>query len=947
MKSRNKFPFEKFFQGRFLFFLFWAFTGPFFSTIAQPFIDVFRIQPAQRDFHFHKTAEIARRGFLQNNTTSDTLPIPFFDDFSRPDLTWTPSRFWYGFAIRSIKFLDASNARAYGHQGISLRTGNRGSTWQRSNNSNSINFHSVSFPSPAIAWSCGKGGWLGFSLDSGITWNQLVSPAGTASLEKISFISQGTGMLIDSAGTLYRTANGGSSWSNPTFSGVPGFRARTVVFLNQSIVVAAGDSSRTAYSDDAGLSFTVSAQPFGRNRHFRNIRFVDGISGLAIGDSGMVFKTLSSGSSWFPLSLISEETILDAGINPANKNICWLVGTRGALFHSQNGGNSWKKVNSGTKEDLLCIDLVNEFRGWIGTSGGRLHQVSYDPLRPYSLLWESGSGALVNNGFSPRPLGFGVATLDGLNSRGEPYSLVTNSSGQCDSLTSARLDLQNFQSVPLFLSFYYQPGTGFIQLIPDEEDSLAVQFQAKSGRWISLWNVKGKGDSIRDTPFRYVSLTIPDSLKYRGSRFRFVNFGNQNGNFDNWNLDYIRLDSEHDAFDSLAPDYAMASLSRRMIKRWSALPLEQFRFAIENNLPIFEESIRSTAVNLNPGPANLGGSFFLNLVVPDTIKNLVSLQANSVSGLENPFGPGIFYRNLSVQTAAFQSLVRTNQYSTFEYGVGLSPDPQANRFSANDSLKSTFNVSTVMAYDDGGAELIFGVGGNGSKGMVKYYLPVTDTLTDIQLNFIRTPQNLQQTISFALLLYDSLDPASNYPPDNVLPLIRKTFILPPADSLNQFTTFSLRDDGNLQRRILEGGKSFFIGWQQGLIDNANEVRVGLDVNTKTPSVVFYQVGGQWLAWNDSLTPMIRPVFGSELVTSVKDKIGKPQSPFYPNPAHDAFCNRLAFSRLEIRDITGKIVFEKSEGVSGEIIRPALPSGLYFLRWMENGRNPVVQKMLME
>jgi hypothetical protein len=73
----------------------------------------------------------------------------------------------------------------------------------------------------------------------------------------------------------------------------------------------------------------------------------------------------------------------------------------------------------------------------------------------------------------------------------------------------------------------------------------------------------------------------------------------------------------------------------------------------------------------------------------------------------------------------------------------------------------------------------------------------------------------------------------------------------------------------------------------------------------------------------------------------------PQSPFYPNPARDAFCNRLAFSRLEIRDITGKIVFEKSEGGAGEMIRPALPSGLYFLRWMENGRKPVVQKMLME
>lgn len=919
----------------------------FFPVDAQPFIESLSLNPVQRDFYYFKSAEISKRGFLQKSTTSDTIPIPFFDDFSRPDLSWAPSRFWYGFAIRSIKFLDASNARAFGHRGISLRTTNRGSTWEQNSNGTSPDFHSVSFPSASIAWSCGAGGWLAFSADSGKTWTQVTSPGGNARLDKISFSNQNSGLLIDSAGNLYRTSDGGANWSNPVFSSGSTFRARSVIFVNDNRVVAVGDSSRTAYSDDGGATFSVNSQYFGRNRHFRNVRFVDGNFGLATGDSGLVFKTLNSGSSWFPLQLISQETVFDAGINPANKNFCWLVGSKGALFHSQNGGNSWTQIASGTREDLLCIDLVNEFRGWIGTNGGRLHQVSYDPLRPYSLLWESGSGVFVNNGYSPRPLSLGVATLDGLNSRGEPYSLTVNSSGRCDSLTSASLDLGDFQNVPLFLSFYYQPGTGFIQLIPDEEDSLVVQLKGKNGHWHSLWNVKGRGDSILSSPFRYVSLLVPDSLKYRGSRFRFVNFGNQNGSNDIWNLDYIRLDTEHDKTDSLASDYALSKLSRRMVKKWSALPLEQFQYALENNLPLFESDIRTSAANLNPGPANLSGGFFVNRITRDSVQNIVNLPATDVIGLENPFAPGISFRNLSVPASQFQSQIRTSKYATFEYGIGLSPDPAANRFTGNDSLRTTFNVSTVMACDDGSAELIGGIGGNGSKGLIKFDLLTSDTLTDVQLFFARTPLNLQQTISFSLLLYDSLNPDQNYPSDNLLPLVRKTFILPTSDSLNQFLTFSLRDDENLQKRILKGGKSFYIGWQQGLIDNSNEVRIGLDINNFTPSSFFYQIGGQWFTWTDSLTWMIRPVFGPEFVTSVKDKIGKPESPFYPNPAQGGFRNKLNFSQLEIRDVTGRKLFEKELGVAGEIIRPELPPGLYFLHWLEGGRRPVVQKMMLE
>jgi hypothetical protein len=133
-----------------------------------------------------------------------------------------------------------------------------------------------------------------------------------------------------------------------------------------------------------------------------------------------------------------------------------------------------------------------------------------------------------------------------------------------------------------------------------------------------------------------------------------------------------------------------------------------------------------------------------------------------------------------------------------------------------------------------------------------------------------------------------------------------------------------------------------------LIDDGNEVRIGCDINTISPSVFFYKTGGEWKAWNtDSLTLMIRPVFGPEFVTSVKSLLTAARYPFYPNPAQSAFRNSRDFSALNIRDISGKTVFELAEGRAGEMLRPELPPGMYFLHWLEEGRRPVVQKIILE
>ncbi|MFV0389148.1 MAG: WD40/YVTN/BNR-like repeat-containing protein [Pyrinomonadaceae bacterium] len=46
-------------------------------------------------------------------------------------------------------------------------------------------------------------------------------------------------------------------------------------------------------------------------------------------------------------------------------NTGWLGGSRGTLFKSIDGGNTWKKIDGVTKDNIVQIRFINEKEGWI------------------------------------------------------------------------------------------------------------------------------------------------------------------------------------------------------------------------------------------------------------------------------------------------------------------------------------------------------------------------------------------------------------------------------------------------------------------------------------------------------------------------------------------------------------------------------------------------------
>jgi len=170
---------------------------------------------------------------------------------------------------------------------------------------------------------------------------------------------------------------------------------------------------------------------------------------------------------------------------------------------------------------------------------------------PDPMLWTD-STVYINRTLAKNPPTMGVASFDGLNGEGQPWSPAnvgeedTRSSLLCDMLTAQPIDLSNVNDPKdLFLSFFYQPGGNASK--PEIDDSLLLEVKTNADEWETIWRHKG----VENQEFKSVLLHLGDSAKYLHPdfQFRFINYATPTGYNDFWHIDYVDL-SERNSISS-------------------------------------------------------------------------------------------------------------------------------------------------------------------------------------------------------------------------------------------------------------------------------------------------------------------------------------------------------------------------------------------------------------
>lgn len=542
-------------------------------------------------------------------------------------------------------------------------------------------------------------------------------------------------------------------------------------------------------------------------------------------------------------------------------------------------------------------------------------------------LWQS-HGVLHNYTYSVNPITLGVATFDGLDSNGIPYdpTMNPNSYQIADILESKPLYLStkegggNYSPVSdtsIWFSFYYQPqGLGDS---PEPDDSLVLQFYSPfTKKWTTQW--KQDGGPVKG--FSNVSINIRNPIYFQdGFKFRFLNYASVSGNFDHWNIDYVRLDELRSAGDSTAiDDVALLDAGQSLLKEYSQMPWSHYQ-ASTTNLMTDKTSVRYR--NLWDQTTIVTTSFHAY----DDGNMLFSGSLNTT-----PIVPSFSVLEKEILVSNSYPTTGNDTVKSFHVKYWIQPGSDTN--TTNDTAFFHQQFGTQYAYDDGSAESAYFVTSAGAAIAVEYTLAKPDSLRAINIYFPRSFENILDR-TFRLTVWESLSPEK---------ILYSGLLEFPVYAAGRDLIQGIKLDAPL---AVQG--TIYIG----IVQTDERIFIGFDQNNDSQSKNFYRISGQWSNTSYPGSLFIRPEFGlftNPWPVSVEEQGPTNEFDFnlYPNPANDQIHVDLGFGEYELilRSILGVQIQNFRAYDFATISTSHLPSGMYVLEVFDPMRGQRKSKKLL-
>ncbi len=528
----------------------------------------------------------------------------------------------------------------------------------------------------------------------------------------------------------------------------------------------------------------------------------------------------------------------------------------------------------------------------------------------------------INNNYSDKQITTGVATFDAIDNKGRLYETAISSGFEGDVLTSQPINLEYSATDNIMLSFYYQAGG--LGDMPEENDSLTLHFLAPDeNKWYSVWRTRGGGDDS----FRQAFVTIDRQRFLKKSfRFRFINYvtispqtSDQSmiGNSDHWNLDYVYLNRNREAGDTVYSDVAFRTGIRSLLKTHESLPLNHFR----------EIELQEMGAYIPVHYRNNDG------IVRNVTRNFEIWNVNENS-LAHSFTAGA---------------VNIDPYTNVDYNAGLiytysSGNPDSARFrvtgvlktdefdpKGNDTIVYYQVFKNYIAFDDGTAEMGYGINGLGSRNAMvasRFTAYVPDTIRSVRICFNDSYRDANKR-AFDLIIWDD----NKGIPGNIL-YRSDEVLVEQTGAINGFYNYGIIDGVPVDG-------VFYIGWKQR---SETFLNAGLDINTAQKGRQLYWLNGEWNQSQVTGTIMIRPVLGMpEKTTSIDEHVIKSLSAVTvaPNPASDYITittddtSDPSHTMITITDLYGREILKCQN--TGPVNISSLKPGLYIVMTSVSGR----------
>ena len=229
-------------------------------------------------------------------------------------------------------------------------------------------------------WVGGDNGFLSYTDDGGASWVERRIDT-QKSINDIYFVSKDSGFVL-AGGTIFNTLDGGHNWreahkflSSEFQGGVPELYSLRFNGRKRGWVVGSisrGDiviGSLLAITRDGGTSWQL--QDARTQSELIHLDFVDDKHGWIVGTQGAILHTDDAGETWTPQASQTKLTLYHVDFR--NEKHGLAVGEHGTILTTEDGGHTWTRVFSPVRYTLLSVQFVGDQESWIvGRNGAVL-----------------------------------------------------------------------------------------------------------------------------------------------------------------------------------------------------------------------------------------------------------------------------------------------------------------------------------------------------------------------------------------------------------------------------------------------------------------------------------------------------------------------------------------------------------------------------------------------
>lgn len=526
------------------------------------------------------------------------------------------------------------------------------------------------------------------------------------------------------------------------------------------------------------------------------------------------------------------------------------------------------------------------------------------------------------------PWSLGVATFDGLDENGFPYSFASTTSGSADVLTSKTIDLSsNIPNDSIYLSFLVQPkGLGDE---PEASDSIVLEFYNQAlDSWNLMW--KMNGGPLSDFKIGHIKITQSAYLT-NGFKFRFRNIGGLSGMLDEFHLDYVHLRTGSGYQDTLFKDFAFVYPINTLLIDYTQVPWDHW----VNNPIYMTDSAQTTVRNgSNIAENNLNGTVAIKHA--GVVEGSFNLIGQTLSGGQANYAPRTTYTSFHDFKSGYAYTV-TPGLAEKSFEIIGAASSQFPNFAKNDSTFSIQYFGNEYAYDDGSAEAAYGITGSQARLAYRFVPYEADTLLGVNIHFVPSVNDVSDKL-FLLTVWSD----NNGQPGTVL--YQDEFFFPRTpiyeNDRGVFTAYYFNDT------VLSlVNAPFYVGFRQ--IDE-DRLNVGFDRNTDNSAQTFFSLNGgiSWQTSSINGSMMMRPIFSTNGNTDLGiNKHTTLNWSVFPNPTSANLSinwqENAPFPGGTITDMNGRVLLE-IDNHQQIVDISQLPAGMYFFQL--NGHAGAIKKI---